>query len=332
MGAFAMRYRLLVLLSLILAISVVIASTIFLLSPQGEGVLVAVGLETPTPSPKPIPPSPTPKPRPILTVQGPPPMVNATASYLVDMDTGHVLEDVHGEQILPMASTTKIMTAVIAIQTGDLDQPVTIQQDAFDRVHVDGGSSAQLVVGDTLPLRELVYGMMLPSGDDAAVAIADALAGSSDNFVQRMNLFAYHLHLFQTHYSNPDGLTLNDNLNDLQHYTTAADLVRLARYAMSLPLFAQIVQTKTHMLPANGQHHKYTWTNTNTLLTSYAGMMGIKTGFTFAAGYCLVFAATRDGYHIVGAVLHSSSETQRVKDVTTLLDWGFALPRKLPGA
>jgi len=326
-----MRYRLLVLLSLILAISLVIASTIYVLSPQGEGILVAVGLETPTPSPKPIPLSPTPKPRPILTVQGPPPVVNATASYLVDMDTGHVLEDVHGEQILPMASTTKIMTAVIAIQTGDLDQPVTIQQDAFDRVHVDGGSSAQLVVGDTLPLRELVYGMMLPSGDDAAVAIADALAGSPDNFAQRMNLFAYHLHLFQTHYSNPDGLTLNDNLNDLQHYTTAADLVRLARYAISLPLFAQIVQTKTHILPANGQHHKYIWTNTNTMLASYAGMMGIKTGFTFAAGYCLVFAATRDGYHIVGAVLHSSSEAQRVNDVTTLLDWGFALPRKLPG-
>lgn len=331
MGALTMRYRILILLSLILAISLVIASTIYVLSPQGEGILVAVGLETPTPSPPPFRPSPTPVPRPILTVQGFPPVVNATASYLVDMDTGHVLEDVHGEQILPMASTTKIMTAVIAIQTGDLDQSVTIQQDAFNRVHLDGGSSAQLVVGDTLPLRELVYGLMLPSGDDAAIAIADALAGSPDNFVQRMNLFAYHLHLFQTHYSNPDGLTLDDNLNDLQHYTTAADLVRLARYAMSLPLFAQIVQTKNHMLPANGQHHRYSWTNTNTLLESYTGMMGIKTGFTFAAGYCLVFAATRDGYHIIGVVLHSSSEVQRVKDVTTLLDWGFALPRKLPG-
>lgn len=326
-----MKYRMLILLSLILAISVVIASTIFVLSPQGSGVLVAVGLETPTPSPLSIKPSPTPVPRPILTVQGSPPIVDATASYLVDMDTGHVLEDVHGEQLLPMASTTKIMTAIIAIQTGNLDQPVTIKQDAYDRVHVDGGSSAQLVVGDTLPLRELIYGMMLPSGDDAAIAIADALAGNPDNFVQRMNLFAYRLRLFQTHYINPDGLTLDDNLNDLQHYTTAADLVRLARYAMSLPLFAQIVQTKTHIVPANGQHHKYSWTNTNTMLESYTGMLGIKTGFTFAAGYCLVFAATRDGYHIIGAVLHSSSEEQRVKDVTTLLNWGFALPRKLPG-
>lgn len=326
-----MRYRILILLSMILAISLVIASTIYVLSPQGEGILVAVGLETPTPSPPPFRPAPTPVPRPILTVQGSPPLVNATASYLVDMDTGHVLEDVHGEQILPMASTTKIMTAVIAIQTGNLDQPVTIHQDAFDHVHQDGGSSAQLVIGDTLPLRELLYGLMLPSGDDAAIAIADALAGSTDNFVQRMNLFAFRLHLFQTHYINPDGLTLDDNFNNLQHYTTAADLVRLARYAMSLPLFAQIVQTKTHILPANGQHHKYSWTNTNTMLASYTGMMGIKTGFTFAAGYCLVFAAARDGYHIIGAVLHSSSEAQRVKDVATLLDWGFALPRKLPG-
>ncbi|HEU5226182.1 MAG TPA: serine hydrolase [Ktedonobacteraceae bacterium] len=325
-----MRYRITILISLILIIGIVIASSIFVLTPQGSGVLVAIGLETPTPSFAPMPLPPTPVPRPILTVQGAAPVVNATASYLVDMDTGHVLEDVHGEQLLPMASTTKIMTAIIAIQTGNLDQPVTIKQDAYDRVHNDGGSSAQLVVGDTLPLRELVYGMMLPSGDDAAVAIADALAGSPDNFVQRMNLFAYHLRLFQTHYSNPDGLTLDDNLNNLQHYTTAADLVRLARYAMSIPLFSQIVQTKTHVVEASGQHHKYSWTNTNTMLDSYTGMMGIKTGFTFAAGYCLVFAATRDGYHIIGAVLHSSSETQRVKDVTTLLDWGFALPRKLP--
>ncbi len=327
-----MKRRVLAIALMILSISIIITTTIFALTPLGTETLSSLGLVSLAPTPTPIPPRPTPTPRPILTVQGSPspPTTDATASYLVDMDTGHVLEDVNGEKPLPMASTTKIMTAVIAIQTGNLDQPVTIQQDAYNRVHVDGGSSAELVVGDTLPLRELLYGMMLPSGDDAAVAIADGLAGNRDNFVQRMNLFAHRLHLFQTHYANPDGLTLNDNFNDLQHYTTAADLVRLTRYAMSIPLFAQIVHTQDHKLAPSALHHAYDWQNTNTMLASYTGMLGVKTGFTFAAGYCLVFAATRDGYHIVGVVLHSTSEGQRIKDVTALLNWGFALPRRPP--
>jgi D-alanyl-D-alanine carboxypeptidase (penicillin-binding protein 5/6) len=258
-------------------------------------------------------------------VQGTPPQLTADAVYLLDADTGHVLDEVNGEKPLPMASTTKIMTAVIAIQTADLNEPIPVKQDAINRVNLDGGSSAGLVVGDTLPLKAMLYALLLPSGDDAAYAIADELGGTREGFVQRMNLFAYRLHLFQTHYNNPDGLTLDDNL---QHYTTARDLATLTQYAMHLPLFAQIVQLQHYTFHTTKQN--YTWDNTNKLLTTYNGMTGVKTGHTDAAGYCLVFAATRKNHHLIGVLLNSPSELQRNKDVSTLLDWGFALPLRPP--
>ncbi len=219
-----------------------------------------------------------------------------------------------------MASTTKIMTALIAIQTADLQQLVPIKQDAYDRVHIDGGSGANLIVGDQLSLKDLLYGLLLPSGDDAAIAIADALGGQ-DAFVGRMNLFAYRLHLYQTHYTTSDGLT-----NDETHYSTAYDLTQLAQYALHIPLFAQIVQTPEYTLAATAQHHSYDWKTTNTLLTTYAGTIGVKTGHTDAAGWCMVFAARHAGHELIGAILDSPSETQRDQDTTTLLNWGFSLP------
>lgn len=311
------RRRILAFLLIFLALCIGIMSSLFAFTPLGVHL---IGQFTPTATPKPLLPTPTPKP--ILTVNSKPPAISATAGYLVDMDTGHVLADLNGEKTLPMASTTKIMTALIAIQTANLNQQVLIKQDAPDRV-LAGGSSAQLVPGDKIPLKDLLYGLMLPSGDDAAVAIADALGGTSDKFVQRMNLFAYRFRLFHTHYSNPDGLTLDNNQN---HYTTASDLIRLTTYAMAIPLFARIVQTRNYTLVANGQHRTYHWANTNQLLTSYAGMVGVKTGHTDAAGYCLVFAAVRNGHHLMGVVLNSLSETQRNQDVISWLTWGFALP------
>jgi D-alanyl-D-alanine carboxypeptidase (penicillin-binding protein 5/6) len=320
-----MGRRILGVVLLLLALALLIATPVFAFTPFGTHSLSRLGLIAPSPTPIPRP-TPPPPPKLVITVTKKPPVVDAKAVYMVDMANGDVLDDTNGETPMPMASTTKIMTALIAIQTADLNMPITVKQDAYNRVHLDGGSSAQLVVGDTLPLKDLLYGMLLPSGDDAATAIADALGnGSSANFVQRMNLFAYRLRLFQTHYDNPDGLSLTPQ-EDAQHYTTAANLTRLARYAMSIPLFAQIVHTQTYHVPASAQHHAYTWTNTDTLLGTYKGMIGIKTGFTFAAGYCLVFAATRANYHLIGVVLNSPSDEQRIKDVTTLLNWGFSLP------
>ncbi len=292
-------------------------------TPVGAHVVATLSPPTATPSPTPIPPTPTanPTPRPVLTVRGTPPALSATASYLVDMDTGNILENVNGYKSLPMASTTKIMTALIAIESGKLDQPVTVTQAELDQVPADA-SSAYLVVGETFTLRQLLYGLMLPSGDDAALVIADAVGGTTDHFVTLMNLFSERLHLFQTHYDNPHGLNLADDQN---HYTSASDLVRLAEYAMHIPLFAQIVQTQTYNLPATAQHQVHKWLNTNTLLSTYSGTLGVKTGSTDAAGFCLVFAATRGGHHLIGVVLNDPTEAQREQGCDDVVKLGLCI-------
>ncbi len=320
---------------LFIAISIIIVVPVLVFTPMGKRLLDGSPPTTSaTPALAPITPTPTPKPTPILTARGKPPAVTATEAILLDSDTGHILDDLDGERPVPMASTTKIMTALITIQTADLNKVVSVQQDAMNEVILHNGSSANLHPGDQLTLRDLLYGLMLPSGDDAAIAIADAVGGSTANFVNMMNLFAYRLHLFQTHYINPDGLTYYDaNGQPIPgHYTTAYDLVRLARYAMSIPLFAQIVQMRHYRLPATSTHHSYSWENTNTLLMTYPGMTGIKTGFTVEAGGCLVFSATRAGHHLIGVVLHSADEARRFSDARILLDWGFALPLLPPGS
>jgi D-alanyl-D-alanine carboxypeptidase (penicillin-binding protein 5/6) len=321
-----MRRRIFAVILLLLAICIASATLILAMTPFGNRLLGSadVTLSTTTLTPIPYTPTPTPPPKPVLTVKGTPPKIQATAVYLMDMDTGNVLINTNGEKTLEMASTTKIMTALIAIQTADLDQMMTIQQSDIDHALLNDGSNAALQANDKLSLRDLLYGLMLPSGDDAATTIARVLGGGSiANFVTRMNLFAYRLHLFQTHYSNPDGLTLD---GDGPHYTTAADLARLTRYALSVPLFAQIVKTPTYTVPATNHNHLYHWSNTNLLLTTYTGADGVKTGHTFAAGYCLVFAATRNGHTLLGIILNSPSDTQRNKDAITVLNWGFALP------
>jgi len=279
-------------------------------------------------------PPPTPTPMPILTVRGTPPAVSAQATYLLDADTGHVLDDVHGEQRFPMASTTKIMTALIAIQIADLGQIVTIHQDAVDEVKKHNGSSAYLVVGDQIRLEDLLYGLMLPSGDDAAIAIADAVGGTTSKFVLMMNMFAHRLHLSQTHYINPDGLTYltPQGQPDPNQYTSAGDLAHLTRFAMANPFFAQLVELQHFVLPASAVHHAYTWDSINTLLSIYPGAIGVKTGYTVEAGYCLVFSATNGGHHLIGVVLHEPDEAQRFADAGMLLDWGFALPLLPPAS
>jgi len=320
-----MGRRTLATLLLTLALIIALGAPILAFTPFGTHMLVTTGLiaPTPTPTPIPIPPTPIPTPRPILTAQGPLPKISAQAAYLLDMDTSNVLANVHGTTPLPMASTTKIMTALIAIQTADLNQLITVKQDAQDEYQMHNGSNAGLTVGEQLTLKDLLYALLVPSGDDAAIAIADGLGGTTENFVQRMNLFTYHLRLFQTHYADPDGLNWH---NSPDHYTTAADLTRLGRYAMSIPLFAQIVQTQTYSISATAQHRAHIWKTSNTLLATYQGMIGIKTGHTDAAGYCLVFAALRNGHHLIGTVLGSPSDAQRSQDVRALLNWGFGLP------
>lgn len=315
-----MKRRIVAIILFFLAAELAIAASVLALTPFGTRLLHDL-----------VPPPP---PTPILTVRGTPPAVSAKAVYLLDADTGHVLVNVQGEQRLPMASTTKIMTALIAIQTAELSQIVSIRQDAINEVRVHNGSSAQLVVGDQIRLKDLLYGLMLPSGDDAAIAIADAAGGTTSKFVQTMNLYAHQLHLTQTHFINPDGLTYMtpQGQPDPNQYTTAADLAHLARAAMANSFFAQLVELQHFVLLASAVHHAYTWDSIDTLLSTYPGATGIKTGFTAEAGYCLVFAATSGGHHLIGVLLHEPDADQRFVDARTLLDWGFALPLVAPAS
>lgn len=329
------KRRVLAIILTIIACLIIVFVPVWLLTPVGANVL---NLGQPDLNGPPLTPLvfkalPSPKPQAVLTVSGAPGAVSASEAILMDADTGNILYDKNGEMPAPMASTTKIMTALIAIQSGMLNQMVTIGQDAPNEVIENDGSSAQLVVGDQIKLQDLLYALMLPSGDDAAVAIADAVAGSVSNFVTIMNVEARKLDLYQTHYVNVDGLPpTDDNGNPINgvHYSSTYDLARLARYAMRLPLFMKIVDTKVYILPASSTHHAYKWDTTNTLLGVYQGMRGIKTGTTPEAGACLVFAAERNGHTLIGVVLDSTTDAGRFTDAETLLNWGFTLPVKVP--
>lgn len=249
-----------------------------------------------------------------------PPTVAATAVEVYDTTTGKTLYSRSPDLSLPMASTTKIMTAVVALTYGKLDQMMTVGPDTV--AIEDGGTSvAGLRLGEQLSLHDLLYCLMLPSGDDAAITIADGVAGSQANFVALMNLEAGLLGLSHTHYANPHGLDAPD------HYTSVSDLVRLTQYAMQSPTFAQVVDTPSLTLPATATHHQFNLVNTNELLPNepftYSGAIGVKTGFTGPAGYCLVFMARRPGGVLIGAILGDATYDGRFTDAAALLDWAY---------
>ncbi len=253
----------------------------------------------------------------------PAPMLHARAAYLINPDTGTVYLATNPDTLLPMASTTKIMTAVVALSVGNLDMRITVHSDAIGLA--DGqASSAELKAGETLTLRELLYALLLPSGDDAAVAIADAVAGSQERFVALMNAESALLGLWHTHYSDVHGLDAPD------HYTTARDLARLATFAMRSPTFSRVVATSLYTIGATADHSAHTWYTTNELLTdaAYPGVTGIKTGFTGNAGRCLVFSATRPYGQLLGVLLNDPDNATRFSDAKALLDWGFALEQQ----
>ena len=269
--------------------------------------------------------------KPILFPNGKTPIITAKSAYVIDTDNNNVLLNYHGDTKMPMASITKIMTALIAIEQTNNDILVPVKQDAIDEVKQNNGSNAQLVVGDKIPMEEMLYALLLPSGDDAAIAIADAISGNVTDFTGKMNEYAKKLRLFHTHFINPDGLTyyLPSGKANLEEYTTAADLVHLTEYAMHYEKFRQIVALQEFKLPLSSLHGSYTWKNTDSLLSTYSGAEGIKTGYTAEAGYCLVFSALRQGHHIIGVVLNEDSPEARFTDATRLLDWSFSQPQHL---
>ena len=237
--------------------------------------------------------------------------VPAQAAYLIEANSGRVLYAKNENARLPMASTTKIMTALLAIESGRMDETVTVPDAAVGTE----GSSMHLKSGETIRLADLVYGLMLTSGNDAAVAIACLLDGSTGAFAARMNARAAEMGLNETHFVNPNGL------HDPDHYTTARDLVLLGAAAMENPVFAAVVGTQYRKTEGSNPH---TLKNKNRLLWEYEGGIGVKTGYTKTAGKCLVFAAERGGMKLVGAILNCPTMWNTAK---SMLDLGFSTYR-----
>jgi serine-type D-Ala-D-Ala carboxypeptidase (penicillin-binding protein 5/6) len=309
-----MQQRSILAISLVMMLVIFVVAVIFISStfPNLQYLVrLIVPDATPTQAPTAIPtPTPTPSPTPA-------PLISGMAAYVIDADTGRVLYSVHSTQQLPIASTTKIMTAIVTIEKANLDQGVIVQQSDLDQVPPDA-STAGLVAGDYFRLRTLLYALMLPSGTDASIVIARAVAGSTANFVAMMNTKAQLLHLTHTHFSSPHGYS------GVDHYSSAADMVTLANYAMRYSLFADIVAQVAYDVRPSLYTHKYHWENTNALLTTYQGADGVKTGWTYAAGVCLVFSARRQGHHLIGAELQAPSYDDVFADAATLLDLGFS--------
>lgn len=227
-------------------------------------------------------------------------------------------------------STTKIMTAkvVLAQSNLNLDAKVTIAKEYSDYVVRNNASQAHLIVGDKVTVRQLLYGLMLPSGCDAAYALADKYGTGSTrakrvaNFIGKMNTAAKNLGLTHTHFDSFDGIGNGAN------YSTPRDLTKIASSAMKNSTFRTIVKTKKYtaktITKTGSTRTMPTWENTNTLLSSYSGAIGVKTGSGPEAGACLVFAATRNGKTVIGTVLASTTYAQRATDATKLLNYGFA--------
>lgn len=236
--------------------------------------------------------------------------VSAEAAVLMEVSTGEIVYARNRDERLPMASTTKIMTALVAIENSALSTPVTVNTGA---VGVEG-SSVYLVPGEVLTMEDLLYSLMLESANDAAAAIAYAIGGSIEGFAEMMNGKAISLGLSDTHYTNPHGL------DDPAHYTTAADLARLTAYALHNPDFARIVSTYRHTIPMQDGDGVRVLVNHNRLLKQCADIVGVKTGFTRKSGRCLVSAAKQNGVELVAVTLNAPNDWQ---DHRTMLDYGF---------
>ncbi|MFH8566952.1 D-alanyl-D-alanine carboxypeptidase family protein [Streptomyces sp. NPDC017993] len=258
-----------------------------------------------------------------------PPTIVAKGGFVMNNGTGKTLFTKAADTRRSTGSTTKIMTArvVLAQSNLNLDSKVTVQKAYSDYiVNNNWASSARLIVGDKVTVRQLLYGLMLPSGCDAAYALADKFGSGSTraarvkSFIGKMNSTAKSLGLNNTHFDSFDGIGQGSN------YSTPRDLTKLASSAMKYSTFRTVVKTKTtkqKVTTKSGGYRYMSWENTNNLLGSYSGTIGVKTGSGPEAKYCLVFAATRNGKTVIGTVLTSSSVANRTADAKKLMDYGF---------
>ncbi|WP_330245516.1 D-alanyl-D-alanine carboxypeptidase [Streptomyces sp. NBC_00562] len=258
----------------------------------------------------------------------PTPTIAAKGGYVMNNGTAKTLFTKAADTRRSTGSTTKIMTAkvVLAQKNLNLDSKVTIQKAYSDYIVSKGASSAHLIVGDKVTVRQLLYGLMLPSGCDAAYALADKFGTGTSrsarvkSFIGKMNASAKSLGLKNTHFDSFDGIGNGSN------YSTPRDLTKIASSAMKNSTFRTVVKTKStkqKVTTKSGGYRYMSWSNTNTMLSSYSGAIGVKTGSGPTAKYCLVFAATRNGKTVIGTVLASTSATTRTADMKKIMDYSF---------
>lgn len=245
--------------------------------------------------------------------------VSAESAVLLSAETGTVLYDKNADTQRGMASTTKIMTALLALEYADEhgNPAVKITE---EMVAVEG-SSMGLRAGDSLTLSDLTAGMMATSGNDAANAVALTVGGSSENFAELMNARAAELSLTNTHFVTPSGL------DDPEHYSTARDMAQLTRAALQNEAFSEIVSQTNITVELQSPQRHITYQNHNKLLTLYEGCIGVKTGYTKKSGRCLVSAARRDGVTLICVTLSAPDDWN---DHTVLLDYGFSQAKTYP--
>lgn len=258
----------------------------------------------------------------------PVPTIVAKGGFVMNSATGTSLYGKAADTRRSTGSTTKIMTALVVLQQKNvnLNTKVTVQKAYSDYIVSKNASSARLIVGDKVTVRQLLYGLMLPSGCDAAYALADKFGTGSTravrvkSFIGKMNTTAKSLKLKNTNFDSFDGISSGKN------YSTPRDLTLIARQAMKNATFRALVKTKStkqKVTTKSGGYRYMSWTNTNKMLSTYSGALGVKTGSGPTAKYCLVFAATRNGKTVIGTVLTSSSEANRTADAKKLMDYGF---------
>ena len=237
------------------------------------------------------------------------PTLNSRIAVAYDRKSGEVIWGKDEHKRTAMASTTKIMTAIVTLENCDLTQTVTISKKSAGT----GGSRLGLKADDKITMNDLLYGLMLKSGNDAAVAIAETVGGSVEGFAELMNEKAKELKLENTHYVTPHGL------DDPEHYTTAVELAKLADYALQNETFAKIVNTKNYTVTING--YPKSISNTNELLGYLEGVNGVKTGFTNNAGRCLVTSVNRNGFEIITVILQADTKKFRTADSIKLIEY-----------
>ncbi|QHT60494.1 D-alanyl-D-alanine carboxypeptidase [Paenibacillus lycopersici] len=237
-------------------------------------------------------------------------ITGARGAALIDVESGRLLYSHNGDKPMLIASLTKIMTAIVAIEHGKLSDMVETSVRAAGKE----GSSIYLRRGEKMSLHNLLYGLMLRSGNDAATAIAEHVGGSEEGFVHLMNAKAEMLGLAHTQFMNPSGLDAEG------HYSSANDLAKLTAYALKNPVFKEIVKTRSKSAPNPNDQWDYSWKNKNKMLAMYEGADGVKTGYTKKSLRCLVSSATRSGQQLVAVTINDSNDWN---DHMRMLDYGF---------